>query len=64
MTDQGKSSSEDVHLFDVSTRSPINPSQGAGPHYEFAFRAPQRLDDDREDAVMIDTIRTGTHVAT
>lgn len=30
----------------------------------FAFHPPTRLDEGREDAVLIDNIRTGTHVAT
>ena len=54
----------DLHVFDVSVGYPVNLSQWGGPDYEFAFHAPTRLDEGREDAVMIDNVRSGTHVAT
>ncbi len=53
-----------LHVFEVSIGHPVNLSQWGGPDYEFAFHAPTRLDEGREDAVLIDTIRTGTDVAT
>ncbi|HSH37561.1 MAG TPA: hypothetical protein VK993_02145 [Chthoniobacterales bacterium] len=55
---------DDVHIFDVSPGHPINLSQWGGPDYEFAFRAPTRFDEGREDAVMIDNVGSYTHVAT
>lgn len=55
---------DDVHIFDVSPGHPINLSRWGGPDYEFAFRAPTRLDEGREDAVMIDNTSSYTHVAT
>lgn len=57
-------SQEDLHIIEVSPGHPINLSQWGGPDYEFAFHAPTRLDEGREDAVLIDNVRTGTHVAT
>ena len=42
----------------------MNLSQWGGPDYELAFHAPTRLDEGREDAVLIDPVGTGTHVAT
>lgn len=56
--------SDDLHVFEVSVGHPVNLSQWGGPDYEFAFHPPTRLDEGREDAVMIDNVRTGTHVAT
>ena len=53
-----------VHIIDVSPGHPVNLSQWGGPDYEFAFRAPTRLDEGREDAVMIDNTSSYTHVAT
>lgn len=53
-----------LHIFEVAPGHPVNLSQWGGPDYEFAFHSPTRLDEGREDAVMIDNIRTGTHVAT
>ena len=53
-----------LHIFEVAPGHPINLSQWGGPDYDFAFHAPTRLDEGREDAVMIDNVRTGTHVAT
>lgn len=53
-----------LQIFEVSIGHPINLSQWGGPDYEFAFHPPTRLDEGREDAVLIDNIRTGTHVAT
>ena len=58
------SARDNVHIFDVSPGHPINLSQWGGPDYEFAFRAPTRLDEGREDAVMIDNTSSYTHVAT
>lgn len=55
---------EGFHIFEVSVGHPINLSQWGGPDYEFAFHPPTRLDEGREDAVLIDNLRTGTHVAT
>jgi hypothetical protein len=62
-TDESESS-EQLHIFEVAPGYPINLSQWGGPDYDFAFNAPTRLDEGREDAVMIDNVRTGTHVAT
>jgi len=53
-----------LHIFEVGVGHPINLSQWGGPDYEFAFHSPTRLDEGREDAVLIDNVRTGTHVAT
>ena len=55
---------DNVHVFEVSPGHPVNLSQWGGPHYEFAFAAPSRLDDGLPDAVMIDTVGSYTHVAT
>ncbi|MBA2431877.1 MAG: hypothetical protein H0V56_07135 [Chthoniobacterales bacterium] len=55
---------DDIHVFEVSPGHPVNLSQWGGPHYEFAFHAPTRLDDGREHAVIIDQVRSGTLVAT
>lgn len=55
---------DDIHVFEVSPGHPVNLSQWGGPHYEFAFHAPTRLDDGRDHAVIIDQVRSGTHVAT
>ena len=55
---------DNVHVFDVSPGHPINLSQWGGPDFEFSFRAPTRLDEGREDAVMIDNVGSYTHVAT
>ena len=55
---------DDVHVFEVSVGHPVNLSQWGGPDYEFAFNAKTRLDEGREDAVMIDNTRSFTHVAT
>ena len=55
---------EGLHIFEVAPGFPINLSQWGGPDYDFAFHAPTRLDEGREDAIMIDNVRTGTHVAT
>ncbi len=52
-----------LEIFEVSVGHPINLSQWGGPDYEFAFHSPTRLDEGREDAVLIDNVRTGTHVA-
>lgn len=53
-----------LHVFEVSPGHPINLSQWGGPDYEFAFHAPTRLDEGREDAIMIDNVGSYTHVAT
>jgi hypothetical protein len=53
----------DVQVFDVAVGHPVNLSQWGGPDYEFAFRGKTRLDEGREDAVMIDNVRSFTHVA-
>ena len=55
---------DDIHVFQVSAGHPVNLSQWGGPHYEFAFHGKTRLDEGREDAVMIDNTRSFTHVAT
>lgn len=55
---------EGLHVFEVAPGHPINLSQWGGPDYEFAFYAPARLDEGRDDAVLIDNVGTGTHVAT
>lgn len=55
---------ENLHIFEVSVGHPINLSQWGGPDYDIAFHPPTRLDEGREDAVLIDTVRTGTEVAT
>ncbi len=58
------SADEGLHVFEVSAGHPVNLSQWGGPDYEFAFRGRTRLDDGREDAVMLDNTRTFTHTAT
>ena len=55
---------EGLHVFEVAAGHPINLSQWGGPDYELAFHAPTRLDEGREDAILIDNVGTGTHVAT
>jgi len=55
---------KDLHVFEVSVGHPINLSQWGGPDYEFAFHAKTRLDEGREDAVLIDNVRSYTHAAT
>ncbi len=55
---------EGLHVFEVATGHPINLSQWGGPDYELAFHAPTRLDEGREDAILIDNVSSGTHVAT
>ncbi len=55
---------DDLHVFEVSPGHPINLSQWGGPDYDLAFFAPTRLDEGRDDAVLIDTFRSGTDVAT
>ena len=62
--DDDTETSGDLEVFEVSVGYPINLSQWGGPDYEFAFHAPTRLDEGRADAVMIDNVRSGTHVAT
>ena len=54
----------DVQVFEVAVGHPVNLSQFGGPDYEIAFRAPCRLDEGREDAVLIDNVRSFTHTAT
>jgi hypothetical protein len=53
-----------LHIFEVAPGHPVNLSQWGGPDYDFAFHEPTRLDEGREDALMIDNVRSGTHVAT
>jgi hypothetical protein len=53
-----------IHIFEISAGHPVNLSQWGGPDYEFAFHGTTRLDEGREDAVMIDNTRSFTHVAT
>jgi len=53
-----------IHILEVSPGHPINLSQWGGPDYELAFHPPTRLDEGREDAILIDNVGTGTHVAT
>ena len=48
---------DDVHVFEVAVGHPVNLSQWGGPDYEFAFHGRTRLDEGREDAVMIDNAR-------
>lgn len=60
----GATSIEGFYVFEVAPGHPINLSQWGGPDYEFAFRAPTRLDEGREDAILIDNVGTGTQVAT
>ncbi len=60
----GDTAADGLHIFEVSPGHPINLSQWGGPDYELAFHAPTRFDEGREDAVLIDTVGTGTHVAT
>lgn len=55
---------EDLRIVDVSVGHPINLSQWGGPDYEFAFNEPTRLDEGREDAVLINNAGSFTHVAT
>ena len=55
--------SDDVHVFEVAVGHPVNLSQWGGPDYEFAFHGKTRLDEGREDAVMVDNVRSFTHVA-
>ena len=55
---------EGFHVFDVSIGHPINLSQWGGPDYEFAFNGRTRLDEGNPDAVLIDNVRSSTHVAT
>ncbi len=63
-SDNDSGQPDGLHVFEVSIGHPINLSRWGGPDYEFAFHAPTRLDEGREDAVLIDTIRSGTDVAT
>ncbi len=55
---------EDFHVVDVSVGHPINLSQWGGPDCELAFNGATRLDEGREDAVLINTAGSFTHVAT
>lgn len=63
-TAAGQTGGDNIHVFEVSPGHPVNLSQWGGPHYEFAFAAPSRLDEGRPDAVLIDTVGSYTHVAT
>jgi hypothetical protein len=53
-----------VYVFDVSPGHPVNLSQWGGPHYEFAFHAPRRLDDGSDHAVLVNQAASWTHTAT
>lgn len=53
-----------LDIFEVSPGYPINLSQWGGPDYDLVFNPPTRLDEGRDDAFLVDTIRTGTDVAT
>jgi hypothetical protein len=59
-----QSARDGLHVFEVSAGHPVNLSQWGGPDYEFAFHGRTRLDEGREDAVMIDNTRSFTHAAT
>ncbi len=62
--EHGRGAGDDLHVFEVSIGHPINLSQWGGPDYEFAFNAQTRLDEGRDDAVLIDNVRSATHAAT
>ena len=55
---------DNIHIFEVSPGHPINLSQWGGPDFEFAFRAPTRLDEGCPDAVVIDNFNSFTHTST
>jgi hypothetical protein len=59
-----ESGTGNLHIFEVSSGSPINLSQWGGPDCEFAFNIFRFAGDNLVEPVVVDTVRTYTDVAT
>ena len=62
-SDDGQAADE-LDVFEVGVGHPVNLSRWGGPDYAVAFRKSTCLDEGREDAVIIDNVRSFTHAST
>ena len=61
---EAEEAADELHVFEVGVGHSVNLSRWGGPDYAVAFREPTRLDEGREDAVIIDNVRSFTHAST
>lgn len=63
-TSQASGANPDIQIIEVSHGFPVNLSYWGGPACEFSFHSPTRLDEGREDALLIYSGGTFIHSAT